>query len=67
MAACFLLVGTAVLSAAGLACRFGWVTELARVQVCQAPVLHENRAEDIWVPVVVAGPAEHFLTLPNNF
>ncbi len=49
MAACFLLVGTAVLSAAGLACRFGWVTELARVQVRQAPVLHENRAEDMLV------------------
>ncbi len=49
MAACFLLFGTAVLSAAGLACRFGWVTELATVQVCQAPVLHQNRAEDMLV------------------
>ncbi|KAF4099132.1 hypothetical protein G5714_019258 [Onychostoma macrolepis] len=48
------LVGTAVLSAAGLACSLGWVTELARVQVRQAPVLHENRAEDVQVPVVVA-------------
>ncbi len=40
---------TAVLSAAGLACRFGWVTELATVQVRQAPVLHQNRAEDMLV------------------
>ncbi len=37
------------MSAAGLACRFGWVTELATVQVRQVPVLHQNMAEDMLV------------------
>ncbi|KAF4094613.1 hypothetical protein G5714_024635 [Onychostoma macrolepis] len=47
------LVGTAVLSAAGLACSLGWVTELARVQVVRRQCC-ENRAEGVQVPVVVA-------------
>ncbi|RXN07335.1 hypothetical protein ROHU_035472 [Labeo rohita] len=51
----FLLVGPAVLSAAGPASNLGCVTELAGMQVGQAAVLHDDRAEDVQVALVVAG------------
>ncbi|KAL0154391.1 hypothetical protein M9458_050284, partial [Cirrhinus mrigala] len=45
VAAGFLLVGPAVLSAAGPACTLGCVIELAGMQVGQVAVLHGDGAE----------------------